>query len=593
MRSLTCRAVALVACLPGWAGSSEPPWMVARTPGLEVYSQTGAGRVRETLVHFERLQQFFSHNELLPAPANVAFPLLRVIRFRSETEYEDFRFRPNADAYYVGSEKQAYIVMPDTGTVQMATTAHEYAHYFLHAAGWKLPAWMDEGLAEFFSTVRITNHRCMLGGTLPARMETLRYHKWLPLAQLLALTGTAPALQTREGAEIFYAESWALVDLLISSPEYAPYFRNLVAILNAGTPGVQALTTLYEKSLDGIAADLRTRVQRRAITALSYPSISQAMPTADVSELSDAESRTLLADVLTAGGQLQRAESLYAAVEQESPNDPKALAALGTIALREHQRTRAVEYWRQAIDDGISDADLCYRYALLADEAGLPSEDIRRALERALRLSPGFDDARYKLALLESNAGDFAAAVTQLRAIRAIPPARAVSYWSTLSYASMELGDRVTAKNAAQEALKCAHSASDRVRANELAYMADTDLAVQFVHDSDGRTRLVETRIPHGTADWNPFIEPADRIRQAEGQLREIICAAGKLTGLVLDTTNGRITLSVSNPQRVLIRNGPGEFTCGPQSPRFVDIQYAAAYANATSDGVVRGISFR
>jgi Flp pilus assembly protein TadD len=565
---------------------------VARTSGLEVYSQNGDVRARETLARFELLRQFFNQNELLPVPHNAALPPLAVVTFRSEREYEDFRFRPNADAYYVGSDQQAYIITPDTASVQFATIEHEYAHYLIHAAGWKLPAWMDEGLAEFFSTVHITNRGCTLGGVLPGRLDTLHRHKWLPLAELVALTATSPELQTREGAEIFYAESWALTDLLIGSPEYGSHFRDLIARLSAGTPGAKALTATFGKSLDIIAGDLRFRVQSRSFTKLTYPAISQVVPPAEVSTLSDTESTMLLADVLTAGGQLQRAESLYAAVEQQSPGDPKALAALGTIALREHEQTRAIEYWRQAIDKGIDDADLCYRYAVLADEAGLPSGHIRRALERAVQLRPSFDDARYKLALLESNTSDFADAVKDLRAIRTVPPSRAFSYWSALSYASMELGDRTTAKSAAEKAAKCARTVSDRVRANQLEYMADTDLAVQFVHDSDGRTRLIETRVPHGTSDWNPFVEPTDLIQQAQGQLDEIICAGGKLTGLVLDTANGRIGLQVPDPRRVLIRNGPAEFTCGPQPPTSVEVQYAAVYADRKT-GVVRGIAFR
>jgi tetratricopeptide (TPR) repeat protein len=297
--------------------------------------------------------------------------------------------------------------------------------------------------------------------------------------------------------------------------------------------------------------------------------------------------------VLTAEGQLRRAESLYTAVEQQSPGDPNTLAALGTIALREDEESKAIDYWREAIDDGITDADVCYRYAVLAEKAGLPPTGIQHALERAVLLRPGFDDARYKLALLKSNAGDFSAAVNQLRAIRNVLPARAFSYWSALSYASMELGDRTVAKQAAQEAGKCAHTESERLRANQLAYMADTDLTVQFVHDADGRPRLVETRVPHGTSDWNPFVEPTDRIQQAEGQLQEIICSSGKLTGILVDTAKGRLTLAVPDPQHVLMRNGPAEFTCGPQQPKPIKVQYTSAYANANTEGIVRGIAFR
>lgn len=585
--------VALVTCICAWAGSNQSPaWTVARTPGLEVYSQSGADRARQTAAQFERLRAFFDQIGILHVHANAAPPLLRIISFRSERDYRDFRVRPNANAYYAASEREAYIVMPEAEPAKLAIGAHEYAHYFFHAAGLKLPAWMDEGLAEFFSTVRITNRSCTLGGFLPARLQTLDRYKWLPLGELLEFSETAPPLKSREETDIFYAESWALIDLLISAPEYAPHFRDLITTLNRGTPGAQALTAIFGKSVDAISGDLRARVHDRSFAVASYPAIPQNNVPLEISKLSETQSRMLLAELLVAEGQLQRAESFYAVIQQQSPGDPNALAALGTIALGEHEQSKAINYWREAIDDGVANADICYRYALLAEEAGLHTGDIRHALERAVLLRPGFDDARYELALLESNAGNFATAVTQLRAMHSVAAARTFSYWSALSYASMESGDRTAAKEAAYEAGKYAHTASDRARANQLAYIADTDVTVQFVQDADGRSRLVETRVPHGTVDWNPFIEPTDRIQHAAGQLREIICSGGKLSGLV-HTSKGRLALSVSDPQHVFMQNGPAEFTCGPQQPKSIKVDYAAAYANTKSDGIVRGISFR
>lgn len=583
----------LVAITCAHARSLEsPPWVVVRTSRFEVYSQAGIDSARATLVQFERLQAFFDRNGLIQGSAALGAPPLRIISFGSVKEYESFRFRPNADAYYASSGGQAYIVMPGIQGENFAIEAHEYAHYYLQAAGLKLPPWLNEGLPEFFSTIRFTDRGCTLGGRLPRRLETLNRRKWLPLPDLLALSEDSPLLKTREGAELFYAESWALTDLLIESPEYASRFRDLIAQLNSGTPSATALTAIYGKSLDAISKDWHTRVEEHKFPIRIFPPIPVTGLPVEISELSEVQSTALLADLLMADGKLDRAESLYADLEQQSPGDLNALAALGNIAVREHDRVKAIQYWREAIDKGIDDADLCYRYAVLAEETGLPADEIRHALERAVTLNPGFADARYKLALLESNAGEFAAAVTQLRAIRTVSPARAFSYWTALSYASMESGDRVAAKNAAQEAGKCAHSASDRLRAMQLAYVADTDLAVQFERDADGHARLVETRVPHGTSDWNPFIEPTDRIRKTEGQLREVLCTGGKLSGFLLDTSNGRLALAVPDPRRVFMHSGPAAFTCGLQTPKRIEVEYATAYATAESGGIVRGIAF-
>ena len=115
--------------------------------------------------------------------------------------------------------------------------------------------------------------------------------------------------------------------------------------------------------------------------------------------------------------------------------------------------------------------------------------------------------------------------------------------------------------------------------------MADTDLAVRFTHDANGAAQLVTARAPHNQTGWNPFIEPADRMRHIEGILREIQCDGAALRIGVL-IPDGPLTLVIQDRTRVQMRNAPPEFTCGPQPPRRVTVDYAAP-------DVVRGLEFR
>lgn len=580
--------------LRSYVSASQPAhWVKARGPHFEVYSEIGVASARARLAEFERFREFFDEIKLLSPVSGWSFRSpLRIVEFRSTEGYKAFRLRPTADAYYVFAEDQAYIVLPNLGPQRLGTAAHEYAHYFLQKAGLKLPPWLNEGLAEFFSTVQVTDYGCSLGGILPRRMESLTHREWLPLGQLLALPETAPTFQNREEAGMFYAESWALTDLLIQSPSYESHFGDLVAALNSGTAGARVLNQIYGRSLEAIARDMRTWVGRRESIRRPFPAISAMSFPVEISELSDSQSNRLLAGLLLATGNLDLAETRYLEVLQQKPGDPNALAALGTISLRTGNRSGAMKYWQEALNNGIEDAAMCYRYAVMGEDAGMTIDEMRRALERAILLEADFDDARYKLALLENNTGNFAAAVTQLRAMHGVATGRAYGYWSALSYASMELGDRSEAEKAALQATKFAQNVSERQRAAQLAYVAETDVVVRFAKDTDGQPRLVTTRVPHGTADWNPFIEPTDRIEQAEGQLREVRCTDGKLTGLLLNTSHGYLALAVPNPSRVLMRNGPMEFTCGPQSPRPIEVQYAATRGDSSDDGIVRGVTF-
>ena len=207
-----------------------------------------------------------------------------------------------------------------------------------------------------------------------------------------------------------------------------------------------------------------------------------------------------MAELLAAIGKWDRAEALYRDLVRDAPSDPLTPAALGTIALKRGDREGARREWKRAIALGVSDAALCYRYATLASSAGLPEDEVRRAYERAIELRPDYDDARYELALIEKNAGDYDAALAQLRAMRNVPPARQFYYWFATADALAQLGRREEAVSAARQAAEHAPTPEDRVSASKLAYLAKTDLGVRFVRDSDGRNQLVTTRVPHDAA---------------------------------------------------------------------------------------------
>jgi tetratricopeptide (TPR) repeat protein len=575
------------------AAQNRDHWSVAQNSHFEVYSQSGDEAVRKAFTWFEQLRAFFEQNGLLGASFNDQDrAALRVIAFRSEREYAEFRLHPAADAYYVSDGTRDYIVMAALQPRNFDTASHEYAHYVLHVSDLKLPAWLNEGLAEFFSTLRLNRSGYELGGDLPARTQTLRRNKWLALGELLELTSESSMPYTRKGASVFYAESWALVEMLITSPQYAGHFHELVSQLSAGSNGAQALREIYSKSLDQIREDLERWIEQPRSTrfVLDKPA---ALAATLRSELSERQSATLLAQLSLVSGRIEQAKARYEELLQESPNDPDFRAALGAIALRQGNRQEALAQWRQAINDNVKDAQLCYRYALLAEEAGMDMQDVKGALERAIALAPGFDDARYQLALIQNHAGEYQSAVEQLRAMRVPAGARRYAYWMAMGSALTELDRRDEAKEAAREAIQAAQTDGDRALARQLAYTAATDMTVQFATDSAGHPQMVTTRVPHGTTDWNPFIETSDHIQRTSGVVGEVLCGAGKLTGFVLRTPSGRITVDVPDPLHVLMRNSPSEFFCGPMQEKGVEAEYSVIGTAGKTRNVLRGMTFR
>ncbi len=381
------------------SAAQPPAWSLVQNADFEIYSQGDSANVRAGLLWFEQLRAFFASTGVgLNAPRPV-----RVIGFRSVKEYDSYRLRPSADAYYIGADSRDYIVMPALNQDKFGIAAHEYAHLVLHAGGRHLPAWLNEGLAEFFSTVRISSRGCELGGDIRAHSQTLRSRTWMPLPQLLE--AATESLAGREQSSLFYAQSWALTEMLLVSPGYRTRFPELIASLSSGVDSGTALTRVYGKSLQAITGDMHTHATSGA-TPLAAPGLTIGSIKATSSELTPFAARSMLGDLLLATGELNRAEALYSDLARESPQNAEVSAALGTIALRKGNLTGARLKWKLAMEQGITDAGLCYRYALIAGDAGVSATEIRPALERAIALKPDFDDARFKLALLESNSSN-------------------------------------------------------------------------------------------------------------------------------------------------------------------------------------------
>jgi tetratricopeptide (TPR) repeat protein len=300
----------------------------------------------------------------------------------------------------------------------------------------------------------------------------------------------------------------------------------------------------------------------------------------------------MLADILVAAGKLERAETAFRALAPELPGSAEIPAALGVIALRRGRQSDAMREFQRAIDLGIGDASVCYRFAVLADTAGLPEAAVRAALGRALELKPDFDDARYKLALLEKNAGHDETALAHLAGMRVVAPDRAFAYWTATADALIQLGRRDEAVAAARRAATAAANTEERRRADELAYVAQTDVTVRFTRDLDGNLKLATARTPHGATDWNPFIEPGDRIRRVRGRLTSVECG-GEGLSLAVETDAGPQRLAIPDPSHVQMRNAPSEFICGPQSAEPVTVVYAAVEGRPGVDGIVRGVEFQ
>jgi hypothetical protein len=130
--------------------AAEPKWITIQNENFKVYSTASELKTRAVLNQFERVRSFFS--QLAGAESYKPHPVSVVI-FGSEKKYKPFRPNAVAAAYYSNHSDRDFIVMGELDDSSSQFASHEYTHLVLSHAGYSLPPWLNEGLAEFFSTL--------------------------------------------------------------------------------------------------------------------------------------------------------------------------------------------------------------------------------------------------------------------------------------------------------------------------------------------------------------------------------------------------------------------------------------------------------
>jgi hypothetical protein len=199
------------------ASAGEKAWTEVRSQHFRVVTNGSTGEARKVAHEFEQLRYVFS-TRFPDARLQSGAPLL-IFATRDEETARNLdpsgwkRMHGNMAGYFHHSwEKQFALIRLDTfgGDGAKEVVYHEYSHTIQHLNSHWLPAWLDEGMAEFYGYTRFQEHKIYLGAPT-VRVRMLRSRAPDPIENIISVNHLSPVY----GTEFFYAESWALVHFLI------------------------------------------------------------------------------------------------------------------------------------------------------------------------------------------------------------------------------------------------------------------------------------------------------------------------------------------------------------------------------------------
>ena len=311
-RFLVAACAVLAACFP--APAAEPPWLEVHSTHFTVITDAGEKKGREVAFRFEQMRSVFA-TLLGKDRLNQSVPLT-ILAFKNDKTY--YQVAPlvhvqgqaqgqpiDVPGFFLAGEDQDFIVLNLFEEESWRAVAHDFAGMLLNFNYPPAQGWFDEGLAEYFSSIRVDDRHVEMGSDPELRpslkedlvgnqrdanppkslTELLGAQVWLPLPDLFAVKHDTSTRNQGTHHTLYYAESWIVMHYLLHEkklPETGAYF-NLV--LNQHVPVEDAIQKAYGVSSSQLEKAVKDyfHAQAALFTSLDAARQTHAPPTSPAS----------------------------------------------------------------------------------------------------------------------------------------------------------------------------------------------------------------------------------------------------------------------------------------------------------------------
>lgn len=379
-------------------------WITLRADEFEIVSNASAAATTDIAEDLLRMRAAVGKVTRL----NVRSPLpTKVFIFANERSFAPYReavFGRDADnisGIFLGGENGNFILLQGGSPNGVDRIVfHELTHYFVKNTVAGLPLWVNEGLAEYYSTFRTHGDEVHIGRPVDNHVLWLRGKPLIPLRDLISVDRDSEIYNERSRQGVFYAESWALLHyLMLGSEERRGQLNAYLSLISAHKPAEEAFTTAFGVTYQQMEVELRGYVRRNAFRYTKYSLHDLAM-----TEVPKPQPMTYAAVLYQMGHMLAHsaptnaadAEQFLAEALKANPANAAAHADLGRMHELAGRIPDAEESYHRAVQLGSKDPEIYLLYGAsvisrLGDEEEIPIADVMKArglFERSAELDP-------------------------------------------------------------------------------------------------------------------------------------------------------------------------------------------------------------
>jgi tetratricopeptide (TPR) repeat protein len=270
--------LASILCSPAFA-ANEPPWLEIHSSHFTVITDAGDKKGHEVALRFEQMRAVFATllgKDRLNQPVPLTILALKndksyyqaapLVHVHGQAQGQPSNDQPtDAPGFFLPGEDQDFIVLNLFEEQPWRAVAHDFAYMLLSYNYPPAQGWFDEGLAEYFSSIRVDNRQVEIGGDPELRpsvtqdllgnqrdmhpakslTELLGAQVWISIPDLFAMKHDASTNNEGTRHTMYYAESWMVMHYLLHQQKLEETGTYFGLVLNQHVPVADAIQQAY------------------------------------------------------------------------------------------------------------------------------------------------------------------------------------------------------------------------------------------------------------------------------------------------------------------------------------------------------------
>jgi hypothetical protein len=567
------------------------------TPHFIIVGDVSARELRATATKFEGFHEAL--RRVLPSASTTAPVPTVVIVFSNNTAFMPFKpqyqGKPKDVAGYASAGLDVnYIAMLSAAEVSERVIFHEYTHMIVANAVASVPLWLNEGLADFYSSFALMDNgrRAQIGLPIIEHLRLLNGSLRVPLADLLKVERGSPLYNEGNRVSDFYAEAWALTHMLLNGqPSRVSELTDYLRRVSGGAAEMQAWEEVFGTART--EGELRQYLRRQMFTTvgIDFAEKVAAVPMTETA-LSAADAAGFLASLQLRNLGPDAAVKILEPALQRAPASASANVAMARIDMARHDPAGAAKRvlalapgsdWFTTYGAGVTLAEAVEDERSMGGPGGTTLARASELLEGVRRTHADLPNALAHLAMIEILAEaspPSKAAHENIARARALAPGR-IDYALTQAELFANARDFVSARAVVGPLMTPAYPEEVRNSARRLmAGLVDLERAVSGGPGSiapSGRSRSVgvpdaDEGKPRDTSGQGRFVPAFRQVlageQRLEGVIERIDCPSDAPARFMVRDASGLTALAVARVADVDFISYRGDLTggvsCGP-----------------------------